>query len=126
MTLLAKRDGAKLRFALRQGVGEWVGRAPWKIEWGGGSSVENPHFQRVHYCELLVRDFLMRCRSKRFPPIEKDVNMVLAHCGSLFLDTAAVQEAGHELVVLEKIHTDPEFSPGASLEALTKRPLRLH
>ena len=126
VTLLAKRDGSKLRFSLRQGVGEWAGRAPWKVEWGGGASVENPHFQRVHYCELLVRDFLQRCRSKRFPSIEKDVNMVLAHCGSLFLDAAAVQEAGHALVVLEKLHANPEFSPGASLEALTKRPLRLH
>lgn len=54
VTLLARRDGSKMRFALRQGVGEWVDRAPWKIEWGGGASVENPHFQRVHYCELLV------------------------------------------------------------------------
>jgi protein arginine N-methyltransferase 7 len=113
-----------LRFSLRQGVGEWAGRAPWKVEWGGGSSVENPHFQRVHYCDLLVRDFLQRCRSGRFPPIEGDVRMVLAHSGSLFLDPGAVQEAGHELVVLERMHAAPEFSPGASLEALTRRPLR--
>ena len=55
LTVLAKRDGSKIRFALRQGVGEWVERAPWRVEWGGGASVENPHFQRVHYCELLVR-----------------------------------------------------------------------
>jgi hypothetical protein len=45
----------QIRFKLREGVGRFVGRAPWKIEWGGGSSVENPHYQRVHYCELLVR-----------------------------------------------------------------------
>jgi hypothetical protein len=31
----------------------------------------------------------------------------------------------HELVVLERLHLAPEFSPAASLEALTKRPLRL-
>ena len=30
-------------------------RSPWLEEWGGGASVENPHVQRVHYCELLVR-----------------------------------------------------------------------
>eukprot|EP00887_Chlorella_sp_A99_P001822 scaffold19.g1822.t1 len=126
LTLLAKRDGSKLRFSLRQGVGEWVERAPWRIEWGGGSSVENPHFQRVHYCELLVRDFLMRCKSKRFPSIEKDMAMVLAHAGSLFLDPAALQEVYHQLVVLERIHTIPEFSPGASLEALTRQSLRMH
>ena len=55
LMLLARREGGKPRFALRQGVGEWVERAPWKVEWGGGASVENPHYQRVHYCELLVR-----------------------------------------------------------------------
>lgn len=54
LALLARREDGRLRFALRQGVGEPVGRAPWKIEWGGGASIENPHFQRVHYCELLV------------------------------------------------------------------------
>ena len=80
--------------------------------------MENPHFQRVHYCELLVRDFLMRCKSNRFPSIDKDITMVLAHCGSLFLNPETVQEAGQELVVLEKIHGGTEFSPGASLEAI--------
>jgi type III protein arginine methyltransferase len=74
---------------------------------------------------MQVRDFLMRCRSKRFPSVEKDVALVLAHSGSLHLDVAALQEAGHELVVLERLHSDPEFSPGASLQAITKRPLRL-
>ena len=29
-------------------------KPPWLVEWGGGSSIENPHVQRVHYCELLV------------------------------------------------------------------------
>ena len=47
----------QIRFKLREGVGDWVGRAPWKVEWGGGASVENPHFQRVHYCQLLVGGF---------------------------------------------------------------------
>lgn len=57
--------------------------------------------------------------------MEKDTSLVLAHCGSLHLDVASLQEAGHELIVLEKLHSDPtEFSPGASLEAMTKRPLR--
>ena len=37
------------------GMGEEVARPPWLEEWGGGASVENPHVQRVHYCELLVR-----------------------------------------------------------------------
>ena len=46
-----------MSFRLREGVGEWVDRAPWRIEWGGGSSVENPHYQRVHYCQLLVGAF---------------------------------------------------------------------
>lgn len=52
--LLARRVGAEIRFSLRAGVGSPVERAPWKEEWGGGASVENPHFQRVKYCELLV------------------------------------------------------------------------
>lgn len=52
--LLAKRDGGIVRFSLRAGVGDWVDKAPWREEWGGGASVENPHVQRVHYCELLV------------------------------------------------------------------------
>lgn len=125
LSLIYRKEGSKLRFSLRHGIGEWVGRAPWKIEWGGGASVENPHHQRVLYCDLLVSDFLMRCRSGRFPPIEKDINMVLAHCGSLFLDPASLEEAGHRLVVLEKLHQNKEFSPGASLQALTKPPFFL-
>jgi hypothetical protein len=42
--------------SLRDGEGDWVDKPPWRITWGGGASVESPHFQRVHYCELLVRD----------------------------------------------------------------------
>lgn len=124
--VLTRREGNTLKFSLRQSIGDWVPKAPWRIEWGGGSSVENPHFQRVHYCELLVRDFLMRCKSNRFPSIEKDMKMALAHCGSLLLDPAALQEVYHEMVVLERLHTMPEFSPGASLEAITRLPLSFH
>ena len=54
VALLARREDGRLRFALRQGVGQHVERPPWKEAWGGGASVENPHVQRVHYCELLV------------------------------------------------------------------------
>jgi len=55
VTVLASRDAAKLSFALRPGVGVPAPRAPWHEGWGGGSSVENPHVQRVKYCELLVQ-----------------------------------------------------------------------
>ena len=109
-----------MRFSLKEGVGTWVGKSPWHIEWGGGASIESPHYQRVHYCELLVRDFLMRLRCKRFPPIEKDMKMMLAHAGSLFLDPAVLAEVYHEFVCLELVHGTPEFSPGASLEAMTR------
>ena len=34
----------------------------------------------------------MRVKSKRFPTIEKDMKMVLAHCGSLFLDPASLMQ----------------------------------
>ena len=37
-----------------------------------------------------------------------------------------VGQVYHEMVVLERIHTNPQFSPGVSLEALTRQPLRLH
>ena len=84
--------------------------------------MENPHYQRVLYTKLLISDFLMRLRSKRFPPIEKDMKMMLANCGNLFLDPRVVQEVYHEMVVLEMVHSQPEFSPGASMEALTKHP----
>ncbi|KAK3259597.1 hypothetical protein CYMTET_31413 [Cymbomonas tetramitiformis] len=123
VSLLAKRDGAKISFSLKEGVGNWVGKSPWLIEWGGGASVESPHFQRVHYCQLLVSDFLMRLKCKRFPPIEKDMKMILAHCGSLFLDPQVLADVYHEFVILELVHGRPEFSPGASLEAFTKRAL---
>ena len=55
MAVLASREGGKVSFRLHEGAGERVPRAPWRIEWGGGASVENPHFQRVHYCQLLAR-----------------------------------------------------------------------
>ena len=48
----------QVRFRLRERAGEAVPIAPWKQAWGGGSSVENPHVQRVHYCQLLVQ---VRC-----------------------------------------------------------------
>ena len=125
IAVLAKREADIVRFSLKEGVGSWVGKPPWKIEWGGGASVESPHFQRVHYCQLLVNDFLMRLRSKRFAPIEKDMRMILAHCGSLFLDPEALIDVYHRLVALELLHGAPEFSPGASMEALTKPAFRL-
>ena len=53
--LLAKREGADLQFGLPVGMGERTEKSPWLVEWGGGASIENPHVQRVHYCELLVR-----------------------------------------------------------------------
>ena len=55
-----------------------ISKSPWKIFLGGGASTESPHYQRVHYCELLVRDFLMRLRGRRFPPIEKDMKSLSA------------------------------------------------
>ena len=68
----------------------------------------------------------MRVRCQRYPPIEKDMRMVLAHCGSLFLDPASLAEVFHELVVLEALHMQPEFSAAASVEAITKRVFALH
>ena len=125
IALLAKRQNDKIHFSLKEGVGSWVGKPPWKIEWGGGASIESPHFQRVHYCQLLVSDFLMRLRSKRFAPIEKDMKMILAHCGSLFLDPRSLTDVYHYLVMLEVFFDWEEHSPGATLEGMTKEHLRL-
>ena len=98
VTVLAKRVEDKVAFALREGVGVMVSKSPWKIVLGGGASTESPHYQRVHYCELLVRDFLMRLKGKRFPPIEKDMKMILAHCGNLFLVRARARVRVRERV----------------------------
>ena len=51
-----------------------------------GDSRVTLHLQRA----LQVQDFLMRVRSQRFPSIEKDMQMLVAHCGSLFLDPAVL------------------------------------
>ena len=88
--------------------------------------MESPHFQRVHYCELLVNDFLMRLKSKRFPPIEKEMRMILAHSGNLFLDPAVISEVYHLFACMELVYGQQEWSPGASMEALTKPPLLLY
>ena len=92
VVLLCKLQKGRLEFSLREGVGQWAAKAPWKVSWGGGASIESPHFQRVHYCELLVREFLMRVKCKRFPPIERDMKMILAHSGNLFLDLGCLSE----------------------------------
>ena len=76
-------------------------------------------------CLSQVKEFLMRVRCKRFPPIEKDMKMVLAHCGSLFLDPAALADTYREMVVLEALHMRPECSPVATVEAIWKRPFTL-
>ena len=82
---------------------------------------------RVHYCELLVGDYLMRLRSRRFPPIEKEMRMMMAHCGNLFLDPATIAETTHRFACLELVHDQQRtFSAGATMEALTKPPLLLY
>lgn len=125
IALLAKRQNGGVHFSLKEGVGNWVGKPPWKIEWGGGASVESPHFQRVHYCQLLVNDFLMRLRCKRFAPIEKDMKMILAHCGALFLEPHSLTDIYHHLVMLEVYFDWEDFSPGTKVESMTKPFLRL-
>ena len=50
-----------------------------------------------------VKDFLQRVRSKRFPSIEGDMRMVLAHCGSLLLDPAAHCQARFRSAVIGSI-----------------------
>jgi protein arginine N-methyltransferase 7 len=67
----------------------------------------------------------MRVRCGRFPPIEKDMRMVLAHCGSLFLDPEALADVFRDLVTLEALHVQPDFSRYATVDAIAKKPLML-
>lgn len=123
--LLYRVESERFHFSPKDGVGDWVEKPPWTMAWGGGASVESPHVQRVLYCELLVREFLQRVRCRRFPPIEKDLRMVMAYCGSLFLDPALLAECLHELVTLEAMHLLPEFSVITCVDMLTTRSLEL-
>lgn len=88
-------------FKLRGNVGTPRALPPWEVTWGGGASVENPHYQRVHYCELILREFLGVVERGR-TDIWKDVEMVLRHCGSLFLDRRTVAEVGRRLRSMER------------------------
>ena len=126
VTMLYAVEGERLRFSLREGEGDWVAKPPWLVTWGGGSSVESPHFQRVHYCTLLVNEMLQRVPCRRFPPIARDLRRMLAHCGSLLLDPAALAEVLHELVLLETFCLLPEQSPYASTSAVSKPVALLH
>ena len=49
----------------------------------------------------------MRVKSKRFPTIEKDMKMVLAHCGSLFLDPASLMQVIVPYVVQDVLTCPP-------------------
>lgn len=56
-----------------------------------------------------------------------------SECGGHRIKASAVERMGacavqvyHEMVVLERIHQNPCFSPGVTLEALTRQPLRFH
>lgn len=50
----------------------------------------------------------------------------VATCKSTTRSQAMCRQVYHEMVVLERIHSEPQFCPGAVLEALTSAPLRLH
>ena len=63
--------------------------------------MENPHYQRVHYCELILREFLGVVERGK-TDIGKDVAVVLRHCGSLFLDRRTVVEVGRRLRSMER------------------------
>ncbi|CAG9462617.1 unnamed protein product [Pedinophyceae sp. YPF-701] len=131
VTVLVRRDGgsiAPVRFALREGVGALVPRPPWLEEWGGGTSVENPHVQRPKYCDLLLSDFLMRCRGGAKAAIRDDLAVPAAQCGALFLDAASLRQTAHELALLEDLNREAggEFEPGATLAATTEAVLELH
>lgn len=119
-SVLARREGpaATLGFQLRPGLGEWVPRPEWLEEWGGGTSVENPHVQRARYLQLLTGEFLQRAKSGRFPSVEEELRVLATHCGSLGLDPWALERTMRELILMESVQREGNFGPLASLEAL--------
>ncbi|GAX85623.1 hypothetical protein CEUSTIGMA_g13038.t1 [Chlamydomonas eustigma] len=126
VTLLVKRtapNGA-LSFSLhlKEGMaGIHVPKSPWKVEWGGGASIENPHRQRVLYCELLVKDLLQRLPCGRFPSVEEDFKVMEAHCGSLYLDSTSIAEAWHELCLMEVLYRNPSRFPSVLPEHISSK-----
>ena len=51
--------------------------------------------------------------------------MLLAHCGSLFLDPKSLQETAHHLATVEMLQKGPELSVAAAVDAVT-RPALFH
>eukprot|EP00210_Caulerpa_lentillifera_P006726 g6428.t1 len=118
VTLIARREGNRIHFRNKHGVGIPVEKAPWKVQWGGGASIENPHFQRLHYCELLINDFKMRCRGSRHPSILEDLKIMFNHCGSLFLDPYTLTVIAQELLNSEMLCQRVDPCPSATPEAI--------
>ncbi|GFH28137.1 arginine methyltransferase, partial [Haematococcus lacustris] len=98
---VASLGASKVQVALRPGKGVPAPRPPWKEEWGGGVSIENPHVQRLSYCKLIEADLLQRLPSGRGHCVTRDVTHVAAHCGSLFLDPVSLSHSLCHLSLLE-------------------------
>ena len=72
-----------------------------------------------------VSDFLMRVKSRRFPSIEKDMKMVLAHCGSLLLDPASLCQARRAEAESQPTAFDvPAVAPSAWVSGMPKSLLK--
>lgn len=114
ITLIAQRQGGRIHFTRSILKGEDLAdqvveapKAPWKVEWGGGPSVENPHYQRAHYCELIINEFLQRLPAARPPSVEKELRVMMNHCGSLQLDPRVIQRVMQKLVIMERLFAGP-------------------
>eukprot|EP00798_Chlamydomonas_sp_ICE-L_P006549 gene6549-3200_t len=74
--VVAKRGGnPTVAQGLPPGVGVPVPKSPWKDEWGGGVSSENPHVQRAKYCELVVGEYMQRLPCGRFPSVDEEMKV---------------------------------------------------
>jgi len=73
--LLERAPGGALSFHLPPSSGAApVLRSPWLDAWGGGPAVENPHRQRLLYCELLEKELLQRLPRRRgLPPVDREM-----------------------------------------------------
>ena len=108
IAVLAKREADIVRFSLKEGVGSWVGKPPGKLN---GAVVPG---ERRTFKECItvnhVNDF-NALAIKRLSADRKDMRMILARKGSLFLDPEALP-GYHRLVALNCCTARQSFRPG--------------
>jgi hypothetical protein len=77
-----------------------VPRPPWLETWGGGSSIENPHVQRVEYCRLVLAEFKQRTRRNKglIKALSAEIDLMRMNSKSLFLELSCIDEIEAEIM----------------------------